>query len=140
MENENWWATEIKSKKMLNSTPLHDVSGNVHIVLDEILELTCWGGQFYCLTDPEVSHCVDFHCLFNQGIRSIHEFLSSHNPSIVHQNADVTCLSFHLHGAKEMQIYSIAIFYFYAYSIKETNHNSLLCCAIQCYREANPLV
>lgn len=58
-----------------------------------------------CVTDPEVSHGVDLHCLLNQGIRSIHKFLSCHDPSIVHQNADVTNLSLHLHGAKKNVIY-----------------------------------
>lgn len=52
------------------------------------------------LTDPEVSHGVDFHCLFNQGVRSIHELLPCYNPSVVHQYADVTHLPFHLFGVK----------------------------------------
>lgn len=43
-------------------------------------------------------HRVDFECLFNQRIWRVHKFLSCHNPGIVHQNADVPCLSLHLHG------------------------------------------
>lgn len=48
------------------------------------------------LTDPEVSHGVDFYRLLNQRIRSVDELLSRHNPGVVDQDADVTDLSLHL--------------------------------------------
>lgn len=54
-----------------------------------------------CITDPEVSHSVDLNRLLNQGIRRFHEFLSCHYASIIHQNADITCLSLHLHEPQE---------------------------------------
>lgn len=48
--------------------------------------------------DPEMCHRVDLQGLFNQRIWCVHEFLSRHNPGIVHQNADVPRLSLHLQG------------------------------------------
>lgn len=55
-------------------------------------------------THPEVSHGVDLHGLLYQGIRGIHEFLASHNASVVDQDGDVSHLPLDLRQGSKLRM------------------------------------